>query len=385
MKVLALIPFPIPYSRGSPIKALETSELIEKSKEVEKFRQIALKSPDKHNLKNLTTPPLIITEMGFSFKKLLSYFMLFFLAIREVNKNEYDIIHAHDIEAGFFAVLLKKFYKIPVVTDLHQDFEVKLDATNSIFIKTLKPFLMMIERYVLRNSDKVIAMSQVWKKDLEKRGYKNIEVLYSSSDIYKPRNTEKIKNKLGLKNEKVVLYSGNFEPYQGVDLLVDAAELVVKKYKNVKFVLVGNAENSEYPGLIKRKNLENHFIFTGFINKKETPDYYDLANILIIPRRKIRFNDMPMPRKITDYMAAGKAIVATDVSDHKILIGNDAGVITKPNKESLSKGILYLLKNSGKTRKMGKTGLKKLKTRYSWNNFQKELIRIYKEVTTKAI
>lgn len=69
------------------------------------------------------------------------------------------------------------------------------------------------------------------------------------------------------------------------------------------------------------------------------------TDVLVIPRPESQVN-WTTPRKMGEYLAMGKAIVATDVGDHKwILVDNDCGVVTEPNAEGFAEGLIEVLQD----------------------------------------
>jgi glycosyltransferase involved in cell wall biosynthesis len=134
-----------------------------------------------------------------------------------------------------------------------------------------------------------------------------------------------------------VLYSGNFEPYQGVELLVDAAKLVPE----AGFLFVGG-EPEEVAQLRERAGhgAADRCIFLGKRAPSELPRFLALASVLASPR--IRGANTPF--KLYTYLASGKPLVATRISSHTQLLDDGLAFLVEPTAGGLAGGIEQALR-----------------------------------------
>ena len=117
---------------------------------------------------------------------------------------------------------------------------------------------------------------------------------------------DSIRAELGIApDQPVALYTGNFEKYQGIDLLMEAIPHVAKKLSTAKFVIVGgdDKEAEAYRARADKEGFGDFVIFTGKKPLDHMPAYYDLADVLLSPR----LEGTNTPLKIYTYLATGKA------------------------------------------------------------------------------
>jgi glycosyltransferase involved in cell wall biosynthesis len=147
-----------------------------------------------------------------------------------------------------------------------------------------------------------------------------------------------------INGHRVVLYTGTFEAYQGLDLLVDAALEIIPRYKNIRFLCVGGSESkvAVMKLLVDRRGVAAYFIFPGSVPPEDVQFFYEIATILISPRT----SGTNTPLKIYSYLRSGVPIVATRIISHTQVLTDDVAVLVEPRPESLSMGILRLLENS---------------------------------------
>jgi glycosyltransferase involved in cell wall biosynthesis len=134
-----------------------------------------------------------------------------------------------------------------------------------------------------------------------------------------------------------VLYSGNFEPYQGVDLLVEAAGLV----KNVQFVFMGG-ERREIEAMRARSvwaGAAERCVFAGKRPPAELPAFLALADVVVSPRRE----GANTPFKVYTYMASGRPLLATRIPTHTQLLDDTLAFLVEPSPEGLARGIEEVL------------------------------------------
>jgi glycosyltransferase involved in cell wall biosynthesis len=148
--------------------------------------------------------------------------------------------------------------------------------------------------------------------------------------------------------EPVVLYAGNFHVYQGVDLLFEAAATVLDLLPDVRFRLLGGTEDDlgEAAGALaaladRRSRVE----ILGRVPPEAVSAIYEDADVVVMPRPDVPIN-RTTARKLGEYLACGRVLVATDVADHRELISqNSAGVVCEPTSAALASALVSVLRN----------------------------------------
>lgn len=181
--------------------------------------------------------------------------------------------------------------------------------------------------------------------------------------------------------DKTVFYAGRLEKRKGVHILQEAIPIVLKKFPQAMFMLFGQDSKD-----ITKTGLEKYFYRLGcgekvkvfpFCPKEELFNYLSKAGICVIP--SLWDNS---PNTVYEAMAAGKAIVATNVGGISELITNGiTGLLIEPNNlYSLSQAIIDLLEDDVKRRQMGERARKEAIKRFKIENIIEERLKIYKNV-----
>ena len=162
----------------------------------------------------------------------------------------------------------------------------------------------------------------------------------------------RIRAELGLSAEApVVLYTGTFEVYQGLDLLFDAARQVIERRPDARFVLAGGRPDqiAAARAQAERAGLGDAVVFAGQRPFEEIPLFLDAADVLVSPRS----TGTNTPLKIYQYLRAGRPIVATRLLTHTQVLNDDVAILTAATPEGFAAGILVALSDPQRARAVG--------------------------------
>jgi len=125
----------------------------------------------------------------------------------------------------------------------------------------------------------------------------------------------------------VVTFIGLLSKRKGVLDLVDTADIVAKKFPNVKFVITGAKEGAIYAriqDLLKQKQLENNFTFLGF--REDIQDVITCSDVITIPSLV-----EPCSLIALEAMQLGRPVVATRSGGHEeTLLDGETGILVHP-------------------------------------------------------
>jgi glycosyltransferase involved in cell wall biosynthesis len=163
----------------------------------------------------------------------------------------------------------------------------------------------------------------------------------------RPGRREEWRERLGLGEERVILFLGTPRPWKGVE---EAAAAVGRMRREATLLVVG-ADDTPYT-----RKLEGlpRVRLLGMIPLEDLPGPLDASDVVVIPQRKEPITKVQMPSKLFDAMAMAKPIIATDVSDMGTVLGSDRGVVIPPGRiDSLARALERLLDDPGRCRAMG--------------------------------
>lgn len=235
-----------------------------------------------------------------------------------------------------------------------------------------------IENTVLKNADIVVGNAVAFREELISKGVdsKRIAIIPNGVDshVFSPEvSGEGMRASLGVKETDVlVTFIGSYGPWHGTEVLANSIQSVVQQNRNVKFLFIGDGKGLvRVKDIVRNDNVEEFVFFTGMVDRSEVPQYLAASDILVSPQVP-NPDGSPFfgsPTKMFEYMAMGRAIVASDLDQiGEILSSGDTAFLFTPGDYiDLAQKILMLANDSALRMKLGKSARKRVVERYTWD------------------
>lgn len=335
--------------------------------------------------RTLALPFINDVKIGPSVAKLLLDVFLFFKALRMLLTRRYDVIHSHE-EAAFFAMLLAILFRVPHLYDMHSSLPKQL--CNFGFQQDSLPVKVFawLEKAVFNTCSAAITIGADLdehvlsvRTDINYMRIENVPV-----DVIRRReedNSKEIRARHGISGRPLIVYTGNFETYQGLDLLFASARCVTAAYPDTVFLIVGGERRQidVWRPAIEEANLAQNVIFAGQVSLHDSLDYIAAADILVSPRT----DGLSVPLKLYSYMHSGNPIVATNIYAHTQILDEKLAVIVEPVPEAYADGLCRLLKDPQLCRKLGERAKTYAEEEFSTSTFLAKVDRVYKSIQQK--
>ena len=344
MKILMLAPEPFFQPRGTPISVyFRLRALADLGHQVDLVTYHLGEDKEFPGLKIYRTPRLFFIrkiKIGPSLAKLPLDLLLFLRAAVRLFRKNYDLIFSHE-EGAFLGVLLGKMSRTPHLYDMHSSLPQQLENFGFSRSKILRAVFSRLEHFILKNSRSVIVICRDLQEQVEKEGFGRKAVLIENfldfpSPEYGEEDIRKKRRELAPGGEKIVLYAGNFQPYQGIPLLLEAA---AKVRERAAFVLLGGtgAELEEMKRKAVGLGMASRVVFVDKVPPAEVALFISAADVLVSPR----LSGTNTPLKIYSFLKSGKPFVATNLWTHTQVLTPEISILAEPNPESLAQGIEF--------------------------------------------
>jgi glycosyltransferase involved in cell wall biosynthesis len=351
MKILMLAPEPFFQPRGTPIsihfriKALadlghRTDLVTYPLGEDLAFKDFTiLRVPNILRLRQI--------KIGPSLAKLPLDGLMIVKTLATLLRGRYDLIFSHE-EAGWFGAFFGKLFRIPHLYDMHSSLPQQLENFNFSKSKILKGIFDALERYVLRNSRAVIVICRDLLDYVQSHGFGSkavfLENFMDFADFEAaPPTAEavaKVRRAAAPGGEKIVLYAGNFEPYQGIPLLIEAFARV--RSKSVLLIVGGvKAEHDTARKMAEKLGAGGRIAFVEKVSPRKVPLYVAASDVLVSPR----VSGTNTPLKIYSFLKSGKPFVATKLWTHTQVLDEKESVLANPDPKSLAEGLTFALES----------------------------------------
>ncbi|MFQ5771087.1 MAG: glycosyltransferase family 4 protein [bacterium] len=244
-----------------------------------------------------------------------------------------------------------------------------------------------IELQTLQKADGIIAISNILKNYYIEQGIQaeKIHVIPNGADPekFQPRDKpHEIVKRYALQDKVVIGWIGSLVGWSGIQNLVSMVLYVLEKFPNTVFLLVGGGANKEFfRKKLHIKDYTSRVILPGSIPHDEVPNYLACMDIVIAPYPKLPFW-YPSSMKIFEYMAAGKAVVASDVGQVAEVIKDcKNGMLYDPEHvDGLQIKTIRLLENEELRNRIGQQARRDLLDKYTWEHHAKKIITIFEEI-----
>ena len=192
-----------------------------------------------------------------------------------------------------------------------------------------------------------------------------------------------LREKLGLNNTRIVLFAGRMNKEKGIDILIRAWNRL--SLTNATLLIVGsyyfnsNLKNDNYQlelDALLRKG--DNIKFTGYINYKDMPSVYDMADLVVLPS----IWDDPAPLTVIEALTMGKPLITTYSGGISEYATSKNSILLKRNSlivENLAKSIKKVIENDELRNKLGNTAFKDTKNwtlKSYYNNFMSILKKL---------
>ena len=335
---------------------------------------------EAHNVEVIVIPAL---SRSISFYK---DFISLFQLVRVLRQHRPAIVHTHTAKAGTLGRLAAMIVRVPIrVHTFHGN------VFNGYFRPLVTRAFLMIERFLARHTDCIIAISESQKKELTDTYHiaapQKVVVIPLGLDLAPFLQVNGPEGTLHAAihcsgSAPLVGWVGRFTAIKDPDLFLHCVSLVTDPFPAARYVMVGGGELwAECEQAILRDGLQDSVALLGW--RRNLPEIY--ADLDVVVSTSINEGT---PVALLEAMASGKAIVSTDVGGVRdLFIGSpghldgmelfENGILVKRDPHLLARAIRYLLGNSERRRAMGQAGREFVRNRFSQLRLADELEQLY--------
>lgn len=283
----------------------------------------------------------------------------FFVIYKLIKKEKYDIVHTHLAKAGILGRLAAKLAGAPVIihtlhgTIFHQELN---PITRKIYI--------MFERWLARYTDCIISVGYDLKNKYLQAGIgkdEQYKIVRSGMDLDRFYNIQnksekdiaEMKASFSFSESDIIVgMAASLEPRKGHKYVIDVAQKIIAKNKDVKLVFAGDGYLKEQiKEEIKKGGLEDNIKLLGFLNNIE--DFFAICDVVILTSLW-----EGLPQVLVQAAASGRPMVSFDVEGVKEIIrdGINGFIVPIKNIEMMAEKINFLISDLERARSMGFSG-----------------------------
>lgn len=301
------------------------------------------------------------------------------------------IIHAASNHwNGLTAVKTARQLGIPSIYEVRGLWEVTRGSRNPEWAESnMFKYIARMEADAAKGATRVFAITEALREEMIKRGVDGdkIEIVPNGVDTSRfnpiPRD-EELASQLGVAGKTVIGYVGSVLDYEGIELILEAAEVLNRTREDFHVLIVGDgAELERFQYHVQERELEHVVTFTGRVPHEEVERYYSLVDITPFPRLPLPVCEMVSPLKPFEAMAMGKAVISSDVAALKEIVtpGVNGHLHEKGNTDSLIEQLTKLLDDPVYSKQLGAQAREWVVENRDWAKIAQIIADTYKELS----
>jgi glycosyltransferase involved in cell wall biosynthesis len=314
---------------------------------------------------------------GFSWNKVYCDLFLFRDAIKMLRRQRYDLIYAVE-EAGFMAMVLSRYASVPYVFDMDSSMAEQL-TERFRWIKPLEPLLRWLETLPMRSAVSVVPMCEQLAQEARLHCSGSVHVLKDVSLLHQSTTapSEDLHRSLQIEGP-LLMYVGNLELYQGVDLMLESMARLPARYAHARLVVIGGSEDAiaEYRQKAENLGVSPQVSFIGPRPVDALGDYLRQADLLLSPR----ISGANTPMKIYSYLDSGVAVVATALPTHTQVMSHEHAALTAPEPVAMADTIARALDDPERRVRLALQARALIKREHSKEAFRRSAHALFGEI-----
>jgi len=392
VRILMLAPEPFFEPRGTPFSEYHRIKTLgELGHHVDLVtypigRDVEL--PNLRIFRSLRPPFVRRVRIGPSATKLVLDALMLFTVLRRVIADRYDAIHSHE-EMGLVGVWLARWLGIPHLYDMHSSLPQQLSNFKYSQSGALHSLFTWAEGQMVHKSQVVITICQELQDTVTEMGVGERALLIENvmgGDVEEApsRTPAEVREFWGIAPATpLALYTGTFEAYQGVDMLIDAAAIVAQRRPEARVLVVGGEPAQVEAAKVKAeaRGASSVMIFTGQQPAHEIPGFVQAADLLVSPR--IRGTNTPL--KIYSYLRSGKPIVATNLLTHTQVLTPEIAKLVAPEAEPFAQAVLELIEQPEQRERLSAAARIVAQDKYSRESYVRRTAQAYERLHPSGV
>jgi len=393
-RVLMIAPTSFFSDYGGHIRILEEARVLRKSGQQVKIVTY-YKGRDVDGLDIIRTRPTpwrAEYEVGSSRHKFAFDALLLWTSLVAALRFRPDVIHAHMHEGALIGSAISQLLDIPMVFDFQGSLTSEMIDHRFLRRGGLRHrcFRWLEDRInhaapVILASSRNAAELLVSEFGIHPARVQAVPDCVNT-DVFRPRTPADESDVAALKaqwdipaDRTIVAYLGLLAPYQGTDLLLEAASIVKRVRADVHFLIMGFPSVEGYRARAIELGLADHVTFTGKVNYEDAPRHLHLGDMAVAPK----VSETEGCGKLLNYMACALPTVAFDTPVSREYLGEHGIYAATGNAQALAAAILQLVVAPEHGRALGHWLRARVIERFSWDDSGARLLNAYDAVTAK--
>lgn len=383
-RVLLVTPQPFFEERGTPIAvAMVSRALVESGFDVEVLAFPIGSDPQIRGVKvRRCGNPFGFrnVRVGFSLRKALLDVSLLRSFDRLMASRRYALVHAVE-EAAWLAAMVCPRRGVPFIYDMASSIPEQLVEHRVLGNAPAQRMLRGVERRVVERADHVVCSGGLGAhvKNISRRVPTTEWRFPILQETASPSQARRLRERHDIgRGDRVLLYTGNFSSYQGIDLLVEGFMHAAAADPQLLLVCVGASDQGQIEALKSKLPAALHARVRLLTRQPRSmmPAWYEAADCLV----SLRTLGDNIPLKVFEYMATRRPIVASRGPAHEPLLNEGRAFLCDPDPDDVARTIHRVFADPVHARRVAETAAVHAERNFSWSRFRQLVSGVYARV-----
>ncbi|MFH1663862.1 MAG: glycosyltransferase family 4 protein [archaeon] len=314
---------------------------------------------------------------------------------KALQEKDFDVIYPQDYSFG-----LADFKKLGIPVVFHARGTVKGNSLNrpktgfktEFLRKAAIPLMVQLDKNCCENSQTIIAASGSIEKEI--KGFygisgKKIKIVSDGVDLKKfssstelKKKAQKLRKKLGLKKNKILLFAGRLVPQKGLLFLVKALPEIMRKIPETVLLIAGENTSENHKKEIEKEilklGIKNKIKFLGYVEQEKMPELIELSDVIVSPSTY-----EPIGIINLEAIALNKPVIIPKSIGSINLLKDSAVTVNPENPQEISSAVIKLFSSKKLYNKLAKKGRLNAK-KADWNRIGKKIESILEIASKKG-
>jgi len=290
-----------------------------------------------------------------------------------LRSEDVQIVHAHGTIPGLAAIIGRLVTGVPFLVTFHRTNDLSDISSNEMRNCCMR----IAHKLVCRQADALTAQSEIFAKTLmQNLPIGETKIVLLPNPVNMPGMAHEKTRQTG--GGQVILFVGNLIRRKGVETLIRAMPVVVRRIPGASLVVVGDGpQRVELEKLAAEEGVSGRIAFRGRLDESELTKAYADCDMFVLPSHSEFFGVV-----ITEAMSHGKPVIASATNGAKSIIKNgECGILVGiGDSKELAREIVHLMTKPEEARMMGMRARMEIESRYSLEHVSNRLQEIYDSV-----
>jgi glycosyltransferase involved in cell wall biosynthesis len=314
--------------------------------------------------------------------------------LRVALRERPTIIHAHTHEAAAIGLPLRYLLGVPLILDYQGS--MTSEMLDHGFVRTTNPLyrsLVALEHFINHQADAVMTSTHNAAELLRRADALPADQLYTvtdsvDTDRFRPfdgspawqAQRAELRAQLGIPaGRRIVVYIGLLAPYQGTNVLIEAAQILVCRQPDVHFLIMGHPDPQSYRAYAESLGVGDHVTLPGRIIYRDLHSYLALGDVAVAPKMSLTEGN----GKISNYMAMGLPVVAFETPVSREILGESGIYARLGSAEDLAAKLDLALEDRALAARLGAELRARALADFSWDLAARRIEAIYARATAR--